>query len=171
MAAGQVLLQSHPGSWGICASTVWASSSSSSRLLPLSLHAFTFGRTRSSCLETCCSLLCPQGQRYLDLSSSGVGGGWDGWGDCGGSWCGWSTGEEAFHVQAWAPGPWVMVPSGSFLHGPHHPGWPTDPVWWETREAVALYKLPAAQPVLCSQLVTQVPAAPSAGVSSPRVCE
>lgn len=139
--------------------------------LSLSLHAFTFGRTRSSCLETCCSLLCPQGQRYLDLSSSGVGGGWDGWGDCWGSWCGWSTGEEACHVQAWAPGPWVMVPSGSFLHGPHHPGRPTGPVRWETREGVAPHQLPAAQPVLCSQLVTQVPAAPSAGVSSPRVCE
>lgn len=61
--------------------------------LSLSLHAFTFGRARSSCLETCCSLLCPQGQRYLDLSSSGVGGGWAGCGGCGGSWCGWSTGK------------------------------------------------------------------------------
>lgn len=107
--------------------------------LSLSLHAFTFGRARSSCLETCCSLLCPQGQRYLDLSSLGVGGGWAGCGVCGGSWCGWSTGKEAYHVRAWAPGPWVTVSSGSFLHGLHHPGQPTGPVRWETREGVALH--------------------------------
>lgn len=52
----------------------WGLSSSSSRLLlSLSLSTLTFGKNRSSCLETCCSLLCPQGQRYLDLSSSGSG--------------------------------------------------------------------------------------------------
>lgn len=74
---------SQPGTMGFCASTIWVCSlCSPAGALPLpplaplhlSLHAFTFGRTRSSCLETCCSLLCLQGQRYLDLSSSGRGG-------------------------------------------------------------------------------------------------
>lgn len=86
---------SHPGTLGLCFHCLGAlsflpcwgpSASSSSRplraCLSLSLHAFTFGRTRSSCLETCCSLLCLQGQRYLDLSSSGRGGG--GWAGVGG---------------------------------------------------------------------------------------
>lgn len=104
---------------GVSASTVGVSSLSSpaGALLPvplalsisLSLHAFTFGRTCSSCLESCCSLLCPQGQRYLDLSCFGRGG-------LGGAGeLVWSRWEEA--ITSWS-GPQVLGSGSlSFLPG------------------------------------------------------
>lgn len=112
----------HPGSLcfhclgELCFLPCWDPSSCSSRLLCLSLspHASTFGRTCSSCLETCCSLLCPQGQRYLNLSFSGRGGLGRGGGQCG------AVGRKP--ITSWsgpqALGSWSL--SVCFLHGPHY---------------------------------------------------
>lgn len=106
----------HPGTRGLCFHCRgelsflphWGPSSAPLALsISLSLHAFTFGRTCSSCLESCCSLLCPQGQRYLDLSSFGRGG-LGGAGQVGGG-C---------HILVWATGPGVRVPFISFWHVP-----------------------------------------------------
>lgn len=88
-----------------------------------------------------------------------------------GGWHGRSRWEEACRVLAWATQvlgsrslPVLSYASLTGLCGPT-----AQPCG--SKGGVAQRRLPAAQPAFCSQLVTQGPAAPSAGASSPRVCE
>lgn len=88
-----------------------------------------------------------------------------------GGWHGWSRWEEACRVLAWATqvlgSRSLPLLSYASLTGPCGPM--AQPCG--SKGGVAQRRLPAAQPAFCSQLVTQGPAAPSAGASSPRVCE
>lgn len=85
----------------------WGPSSCSSCPLHLSFSSrFHLRKNLLELLESCCSLLCPQGQRYLDLSSFGRGG-------LGGA------GEQVGggrHILVWATGPGVGVPFISLWH-------------------------------------------------------
>lgn len=143
--------------------------SSSPLLAPLHLspHAFTFGRARSSCLATCRSLLCPQGQRYLDLSSSWKGGrGALGWCVAGGRRPAMSWPRPRLLGSRFLPVLSRMSPSNQTLRDPPVLTAPTCRRQGRGHPA----KLLVLSWPLCLQPVTRVPAGQSAGASSPRVC-
>ena len=142
-----------PGSLGFCTSAVRAHSfwpgwdPSPPPPLALSISLSPRFHLRKSSLQLSRNLLLsalPTGSTVLGSVFLGAGG------RRAGGWRGWSRWEEACHGQF-------------FLTRP-------SPALWEQGRGRPR-QLPAAQPALCPQLVTQVPAAPSAEASNPRVCE